>query len=537
MVDAASSIPIPEGVSVSGAITRDFAQILTPEALAFVAMLQREFGSTRATLLKRREERQREIDAGKLPEFLSETAAVRAGRWKVAPLPSFLQDRRVEITGPVERKMVINALNAGANIFMADFEDSLTPTWENVVQGQINLRDALARTIRYESPEGKGYELKEKTAYIFVRPRGWHLIEKHVQVDGRSISASLFDFGLFFFHNVFTLQRQGLVPCFYLPKMESHLEARLWNDVFVRAQRELGVPNGTIKATVLIETILAAFEMDEILHELRDHSAGLNCGRWDYIFSVIKKFRNRPEFILADRGRVTMTAPFMRAYSLLLIKTCHRRGAHAMGGMAAQIPIKNDPVANAEVQARVRADKVREATDGHDGTWVAHPGLVELAREVFDTHMKMPNQIERQRDDVRVAAADLLRLEPRRPITESGLRQNIDVALQYIGAWLAGQGCVPIHHLMEDAATAEISRAQLWHWVRSPLGVLEDGRKITLEMVRALIPEVLAGIRTTPGQGSSVAGRYDLAAKVLDRLTAEDEFAEFLTLPGYELLD
>lgn len=536
MVNAANSISTPEGVTVSGPITPVFAKILTPEALAFVAMLQREFGATRAALLKRRQERQLEIDAGKLPDFLPETASVRSGHWRVAPLPSYLQDRRVEITGPVERKMVINALNAGASVFMADFEDSLTPTWENVIEGQINLRDALDRTIRYESPEGKSYELMEKTAYIFARPRGWHLNEKHVQVDGQPMSASLFDFGLYFFHNVFTLLRQGLVPCFYLPKMESHLEARLWNDIFVRAQKELGVPNGTIKATVLIETILAAFEMDEILHELRDHSAGLNCGRWDYIFSVIKKFRNRPGFMLADRGRVSMTAPFMRAYSLLLIRTCHRRGAHAMGGMAAQIPIKNDPMANAEVLARVRADKLREATDGHDGTWVAHPGLVELAREVFDTHVTTPNQIDRQRDDVHVSAADLLRFEPQGPVTEAGLRQNVDVALQYIGAWLAGQGCVPIHHLMEDAATAEISRAQLWHWVRSPLGVLEDGRKVTLDRVRALIPEELAGIRATLGEKGYAAGRYDLAAKVLDRLTTDDMFAEFLTLPAYELL-
>ncbi len=530
------TLSFPSGVVVTGPVTSEFAQILTPEALAFVAGLQREFGARRAALLTRRQERQHEFDAGKLPDFLPETAEVRAAGWQVAPIPVELADRRVEITGPVERKMIINALNSGANVFMADFEDSLTPTWDNLIRGQINLRDTVARTIRFETPE-KTYRLKDQTAVLFVRPRGWHLPEKHVLVDGQPMSGSLFDFGLYFFHNARELVRRSTAPYFYLPKMESHLEARLWNDVFVYAQNQLGLPRGTIRATVLIETLPAAFEMDEILYELREHSAGLNCGRWDYIFSCIKKFRNRPGFVLADRGLVTMTVPFMRAYSLLAIRTCHRRGIHAMGGMAAQIPIKDDAKANEEALARVHADKVREVTDGHDGTWVAHPGLVALAREVFDTHMKALNQINRQRDDVKTSAADLLAFGPETPITEEGLRHNLDVGLQYLGGWLGGLGCVPIHHLMEDAATAEISRAQVWHWVRSPKGVLDHGRKVTLELVRKLIPEELAGIRVRLGEKQYALGKYDLAAKVFDDLTANDNFAEFLTLPCYELLD
>jgi len=527
----------PEGVAVPAPVTPEFAEILTPDALAFVATLQREFGPRRDQLLRRRAERQAEFDAGTLPDFLSDTAAVRAGDWVISVLPQELQDRRVEITGPVERKMVINALNAGANVFMADFEDSLAPTWGNLLQGQINLRDAVRRAIDFETPDGKLYKLNDRVAILFMRPRGWHLPEKHVLVDGQPMSASLFDFGSYFFHNAKVLIERGSGPYFYLPKMESHLEARLWNDVFVRAQEMLNIPVGTIKATVLIETLPAAFEMDEILYELRQHSAGLNCGRWDYIFSCIKKFRNRPDFVLADRGLITMTAPFMRAYALLAIKTCHRRGAHAIGGMAAQIPIKDDPKANDAALARVRADKQREVTDGHDGTWVAHPGLIQISRDAFDAVMTTPNQIHRQRTDVHVTAADLLAFGPHGPITEQGLRHNIDVGIQYLGAWLAGSGCVPIHHLMEDAATAEISRAQLWQWIRSPRGVLTDGRKISIELFRQLVPEELAGIRATLGEKQYALGRYELAAQLFSELTTSDSFVEFLTLPGYAYLD
>jgi malate synthase len=526
-----------KGIEVRAPVSGAFAEILTPPALEFVTLLQRTFGARRDELLARRAARQRELDAGKMPNFLPETASVRAGNWTVLPVPRELADRRVEITGPVERKMTINALNSGANVFMADCEDSLTPTWANVVEGQINLRDAVRRTIGFVSPEGKRYQLNEKTALLMVRPRGWHLPEKHVLVDGEPMSGGLLDFGLYFFHNARELLARGLGPYFYLPKIESHLEARLWNDVFVLAQEQLGIPRGTIKATVLIETILAAFEMDEILYELREHSAGLNCGRWDYIFSVIKKFRNQPNFILADRARVTMTVPFMRAYTQLSIKTCHRRGAHAMGGMAAQIPIKDDPKANEEALGRVRADKEREVNDGHDGTWVAHPGLVGLAREAFDRVMTAPNQIDKKREDVKVTAADLLAFGPAGPITEGGVRTNIDVGLQYLGSWLAGTGCVPIHHLMEDAATAEISRSQLWHWIRSHKGVLYDGRKVTLDMFRTFLPEELAKMRQHLGERQFGLGRYELAAQVLGRLTASDDFAEFLTLPCYDYLD
>jgi len=537
MARAVHVLTCPEGVAVLAPVTPEFAEILTSEALAFVATLQREFGPRRDLLLRRRSERQAEFDAGMLPDFLPDTASVRASDWTIAALPQELQDRRVEITGPAERKMIINALNSGANVFMADFEDSLTPTWNNLIQGQINLRDAVRRVIDFAGPDGKVYQLKDRIAVLFVRPRGWHLPEKHVLVDGQPMSGSLLDFGLYCFHNAKALIGRGSGPYFYLPKMESHLEARLWNEVFVRAQQMLGIPLGTIKATVLIETLPAAFEMDEILYELRNHSAGLNCGRWDYIFSCIKKLRNMPDFVLADRGVVTMTAPFMRAYSLLAIKTCHRRGAHAMGGMAAQIPIKDDPKANDEALARVRADKQREVTDGHDGTWVAHPGLIPLARAAFDAVMTTPNQIHKQRADVQVTAADLLAFAPQKPITEKGLRHNIDVGIQYLGAWLAGTGCVPIHHLMEDAATAEISRAQLWQWIRSPRGVLEDGRKVSIELFRQLVPEELAGIRAALGEKQYALGKYELAAQVFSELTTSDSFAEFLTLPGYAYLD
>ncbi len=525
------------GVEITGRITPEYAEILTPEAVAFAAKLQRAFGDRRAKLLARRAQRQAELDAGKLPEFLPETHAIREGDWTCAPVPSDIVDRRVEITGPVDRKMIVNALNSGASVFMADFEDANTPKWDNNLQGHLNLRDAIRRQVDFTTPEGKQYRLNEKTAALFVRPRGWHLPEKHVLVDGSPISGGIFDFALYFFHNAKALVASGRGPYFYLPKLESHLEARLWNDVFVLAQRELGLPQGTIKATVLIETLLAAFEMDEILYELREHSAGLNCGRWDYIFSCIKKFRNQHDFCLADRALVTMTAHFMKSYAELLIKTCHRRNIHAMGGMAAQIPIKNDEAANAEAFAKVKADKEREATYGHDGTWVAHPGLVPVAKEVFDRLMPAPNQIAtKKREDVRVSAADLIRWEPEKPITEKGLRLNINVAIQYIGAWLAGQGAVPIFNLMEDAATAEISRSQVWQWIRSPKGVLDDGRKVTKAMVATMIPEEMTKIRDLLGPAFG-AGRYDDAAGIFADLVGNDTFVEFLTLPAYDLIN
>jgi malate synthase len=483
-----------------------------------------------------RARRQSEFDAGKLPDFLPETKFIRDSEWSVAAAPHDLQDRRVEITGPTERKMVINALNCGANVFMADFEDSNAPTWENMIDGQVNLRDAVRRSIEFTSPEGKRYALNAKTATLMVRPRGWHLLENHLRIDKEPVSASIFDFALYFFHNAKALLARNTGPYFYLPKLESHLEARLWNDIFVTAQRELGVPQGTIKATVLVETVLAAFEMDEILHELREHSAGLNIGRWDYIFSCIKKFRSHREFCLADRAQVTMTSPFLRAYALLLVRTCHRRNAHAMGGMAAQIPIKNDAAANAAAIEKVRADKIREATDGCDGTWVAHPGLVAVAKTVFDQYMPGPNQLHKKRSDVTVTARDLLEFQPEKPITEAGLRNNISVGIQYIGAWLAGNGCVPVYNLMEDAATAEISRSQIWQWIRSPKGVLDDGRKVTKDLVRRLVPEELAKVRALLGADGWAAGRYEDAAKLFDRLVTADEYVEFLTLPGYQWL-
>ena len=511
------------------------AEILTPAALAFVAALVREFGATRTELLERREARQAALDAGEWPDFLPETTAVRAGDWTVAPIPTDLLDRRVEITGPCDRKMVINALNSGARVFMADFEDSLSPTWANVVEGQINLRDAVARTISYSSPEGKNYALNAATATLMVRPRGWHLVEGHALLDSAPISASLFDFGLYFFHNARALLERGSGPYFYLPKMESHLEARLWNRVFVRAQDLLGVPQGSIRATVLIETILASFEMDEILYELRDHSAGLNCGRWDYIFSAIKKFRNRPDWIYPDRGQVTMTTPFMRAYSLLLIQTCHHRNAHAMGGMSAYIPVKNAPEANERAVAAVRADKEREATDGHDGTWVAHPGLVPVALEVFNATMPTPNQIDRKREDVQISAADLVAV-PVGTITEAGLRLNISVGVQYVAAWLGGSGAVPINNLMEDAATAEICRSQVWQWIRHPAGTLDDGRKITGPLVQGFLAEEMDRLTGQPAPTANAATHYAQARDLFDALITSDTFVEFLTLPGYQAL-
>lgn len=530
----------PEGVEIKGPedaeTTLAMREILTPEALTFLAQMHRLFDERRRDLLQLRIERQPEIDAEKLPDFPRETFHIRNSEWVISPVPEDLQDRRVEITGPVDRKMVINALNSGANVFMADFEDSNAPTWKNVVQGQVNLRDAVKGSIQHTGPEGKDYALNKKDlATLMVRPRGWHLTENHLLVDGQPMSASLFDFGLYFFHNVEQLLRKGSGPYFYLPKMECHREARLWNDVFVFAQGALDIPQGTIKATVLIETIMAAFEMDEILFELREHSAGLNCGRWDYIFSCIKKFRNRPDFILADRALITMETHFMRSYSQLAIQTCHRRQAHAIGGMAAQIPIKENPAANDTAMAKVRADKEREVRDGHDGTWVAHPGLVPLAREVFDRHMKTPNQINLKREDLHITKADLLSFGPEKPITEAGLRTNIRVAIQYLGSWLGGQGCVPIANLMEDAATAEISRSQIWNWIQNPKGVLEDGRRVTPELVRAMIPQERENIRKETRESSAFT-QYDEAAQMLEKLALGPDFVDFLTLPGYQML-
>ena len=527
---------LPEGIAILGPIPAAYEQILTPQAITFVAKLARKFEKRRRELMAQRVKRQAEFDIGKLPDFLPETRSIRESEWSVGPIPSDLQDRRVEITGPTDRKMVINALNCGANVFMADFEDSNAPTWSNMIEGQINLCDAIRRSITFQSPEGKQYLLNPQTATLMVRPRGWHLLEQHMHIDGEPVSGAIFDFALYVFHNAKEAITRNTGPYFYLPKMESHLEARLWNDIFVMAQRELGLPLGTIKGTVLIETVLAAFEMDEILYELRDHCVGLNIGRWDYIFSCIKKFRSNKNFCLADRSQVTMTAPFMRAYALLLVKTCHRRKAFAMGGMAAQIPIKNDPAVNEAAVAKVRADKEREATDGCDGTWVAHPGLVGIAKEIFDRHMPAANQVSRQRPDVQVTAKELLDFKPEAPITEAGLRNNISVGIQYIGAWLAGNGCVPVYNLMEDAATAEISRSQIWQWMRSPKGVLDDGRKVTKDMFRKMLPEELDRVRRELGEAAWAAGRYEEAAKLFDDITASDHYVEFLTLPGYELL-
>ncbi len=512
-----------------------YDEILTPEALRFIQKLEETFGARRKELLARRQHIQEEINNGKFPRFLPETAHIRESEWYGPSIPSDLLDRRVEITGPVDRKMIINALNSGANVYMADFEDANSPTWSNIVEGQINLKDAVNRTIEFVAPTGKHYKLNETIATLMVRPRGWHLHEKHVLLNGQPVSASLFDFGLFFFHNARTLLDRGSGPYFYLPKLENHLEARLWNDVFNFAQDELGIPRGSIRATVLIENILATFEMDEILWELREHSAGLNCGRWDYIFSFIKKFRNYPDFVLPDRAQVTMTTHFMRSYSKLTIKTCHRRGVHAIGGMAAQIPIKDDPKANEEALAKVREDKEREAGDGHDGTWVAHPGLVPIAREVFDRLMPTPNQIHRKLEDVHITEADLLAV-PDGTITEEGLRININVAVQYLEAWLRGVGCVPIYNLMEDAATAEISRAQVWQWLRHK-AQLEDGRPVTESLYFQLVPEELEKIKHMIGEDRFNKGQFKKATELFNYLSTSKEFIEFLTLVAYDELD
>jgi len=525
------AITLPAGMKITGDILPAYEDILTPEALALVDKLHRAFEPRRQELLAARVARAKRLDAGELPDFLPETKSVREGEWKVAPVPQALECRRVEITGPVEAKMVINAFNSGADSYMTDFEDSNTPNWHNQMQGQVNLKAAVRRTLTLDS-NGKHYKLNDKIATLQVRPRGWHLEEKHVTIDGKRVSGGIFDFALFLFHNAREQIARGAGPFFYLPKMESHLEARLWNDIFVMAQNEIGLPQGTIKATVLIETILAAFEMEEILYELRDHSAGLNAGRWDYIFSCIKKFKVDKDFCLADRAKVTMTAPFMRAYALLLLKTCHKRGAPAIGGMSALIPIKNDPEKNAIAMEGIISDKRRDATDGYDGGWVAHPGLVEPAMKEFVAVLgDKPNQFEKQRPDVNVKGADLLDFKPEAPITEHGLRMNINVGIHYLGAWLAGNGCVPIHNLMEDAATAEISRSQVWQWIRSPKGKLEDGRKVTAELVRALIPEELAKVKALVGGDTST---YDRAAQIFEEMSTSEDFAEFLTLPLYE---
>jgi len=525
------SIPTAPGVQVLGPAVPGFERVLTPEAVGFVADLHRRFNPTRRVLLERRAARQAEIDAGAMPTFRADTAAIRAGEWKVAPAPADLDDRRAEITGPAEPKMMINALNSGARVFMADLEDALSPTWANVIGGQAALADAVRRQLTFENPDGRLYRLGERLATLLVRPRGWHLSEAHLLVDGEPISASLFDFGLYFFHNAREALDRGSGPYFYLPKLESSEEARLWNDVFVAAQEALGIPRGTIRATVLIETILAAFEMDEILYELRDHAAGLNAGRWDYLFSCIKKFRSRPDLALPDRSQLTMAVPFMRAYTSLLVRTCHRRGAHAIGGMAAFIPSRRDAAVNDVAMKRVAEDKERESGDGFDGTWLAHPDLVPLATEIFDRVLgAAPNQKGRLREDVSVAAADLLnlRVEGGR-VTEAGVRLNVSVALQYLDAWLGGNGAAAINNLMEDAATAEISRSQLWQW-RTTGARLDDGSTFDAARYRSIRAEEVARL------GAGAYGRLAEAAGLLDGLVLDDSFAEFLTLRAYPLL-
>lgn len=523
------------GLEIRGAMSPAYEALWTSECKKFITDLVAHFMPRRDQLLARRLQRQKEFDNGVMPDFLPETADVRKADWKCAPIPADIQDRRVEITGPVDRKMIINALNSGAKVFMADFEDSSAPTWDAGMQGQINLSDAIDRTITFASPEGKHYRLNDKVAVLMVRPRGWHLIEKHVLLNGRPVAGGLIDFGLYFFHNVERLRARGTAPYFYLPKMETHLEARLWNEVFLFAQAALGVPRGTIRATALIETLPAAFEMDEFLFELREHSAGLNCGRWDYIFNFIKCFRNHPDFVLPDRGQVTMTTHFLRSYSQLLIKTCHRRGIFAMGGMAAQIPNKDDPAANEIAMQKVRADKEREATDGHDGTWVGHPGLVPIAMDVFDKHMKTPNQISRPRGDVSISASDLVQV-PKGTITFAGLKGNVAVGLRYTEAWLRGQGCVPLYGLMEDAATAEISRTQIWQWIRYPNGTLDDGRKVTAALFRELLQGEIAELKKQLGDDYRTK-RFDEAAQLLDRMATSESLAPFLTSEAYQLLN
>ena len=524
-----------DGVIVRGPMAEGYETILTPEALAFFAGLQRKYNGRRKELLAARMERQKKFDAGELPDFLPETAAIRDGDWKITGVPADLQDRRVEITGPVDRKMIINALNSGAKVFMADFEDASSPTWANMIEGQINLRDANVRRIDYTDPDtGKSYALKDEIATLLVRPRGWHLLEEHVLVDGEPASGGIFDFALYFFHNAKQRLENGSGSYFYLPKMESHLEARLWNDIFVDAQNELGVPVGTVKGTVLIETITAAFEMDEILYELKDHIVGLNCGRWDYIFSFIKRFAKRPEMVLPDRAVVTMDKAFLANYSLHLIEVCHRRGAHAMGGMAAQIPVKNDDAANDAATAKVKADKEREAGNGHDGTWVAHPALVGVAMDVFNRLMPEPNQVDKERPAHNIGQKELLELHTG-DITEDGVRHNIRVGVQYLEAWLGGRGAVPLYNLMEDAATAEISRAQIWQYIRHG-AKLDDGRTVTTELFLDLLEQEMASLKQQLGADRFDGGHFADAIDIFREMSTSEEFEEFLTLPAYRRL-
>lgn len=515
--------------TITAPLTPEYKAILTPEILAFVEALANKFTARKDELLAKRIEKQKWLDAGNLPDFLPETKHIRDdASWKVAPIPAPLQDRRVEITGPVERKMIINALNCGAKVFMADFEDSLTPTWQSIMDGQVNLRDYVDGTISYTSPEGKEYKLNDTIATLIVRPRGWHLDEKHLLLNNKPIAGAFMDFGVYFYLNAKKLLARGLAPYFYLPKLESHAEAALWADIFDFSEKELGLTKGTIKATILIETIVAAFEMDEILYALKDYCVGLNCGRWDYIFSFIKKFNKRPDFVLPDRAAVLMTTHFLRSYSLLLIQTTHKRGAFAMGGMSAFIPVKNDEAANEKAFAMVRADKEREAGDGHDGTWVAHPNLVPVAMEVFNRLMPTPNQVSRQRPDVNIQASDMLAI-PEGSITEAGLRNNISVSVQYLASWLNGVGCVPIFNLMEDAATAEIARSQIWQWIHHDKGELADGRGVTISLYEQFLSEEIAKL---PANDLP----YEKAAQLLTELVSQSEFAEFLTLSGYEKL-
>jgi malate synthase len=525
-------------IKIHGELQPEFEQILTSDALDFLVHMHRTFNTRRKELLHKRAEQQRRFEAGEKPDFLPETAHIRDGDWEVEPIPTVLHQRWTEITGPVERKMIVNAMNSGADMFMADFEDANSPTWINAVQGQLHLRNAIRRQIDFTTPEGKSYALHPKTATLLVRPRGWHLVEKHFLVDGEPMSGALFDFGLYFFHNAKELIARGAGPYFYLPKLESHLEARLWDDVFVLSQDMLGIKRSTIKATVLIETITAAFEMEEILYELRHHAAGLNAGRWDYIFSCIKKFRTQMPTPLPDRAQVTMTVPFMRSYTELLVRTCHKRGAHAIGGMAAFIPNRHDAAVTEQALKRVRADKEREAADGFDGSWVAHPDLVLVAREPFAKVIgQKPHQKHRLREDVSTSAAQLIDFTvPNGSITETGLRNNVNVGIQYIEAWLRGNGAVAIHNLMEDAATAEISRTQVWQWIHSPNGVLSDGRKVTKELVRAIIEEEIISIRTASGDKAFTAGKFIEARAMFEQLATSDEYVDFLTLPAYEVL-
>src|SRR5712692_4204480 len=527
-----------EQVELKGPIEGRASEVLTRDALAFVARLQREFGDRRLELLVRRDERQARLDAGESPKFLVAARSDRESDWKVAKAPKDLRDRRVEITGPTDRKMLINALNSGARVFMADFEDANAPTWSNLVEGQVNLIDAIERRIGFTSPEGKEYRLTDRVATLVVRPRGWHLDERHVEVGGQPVSGSLLDFGLYFFHNAERLLNKGTGPYFYLPKLESHLEARLWNEVFNFAQDALGLPRGTIRATVLIETVLAAFEMEAILYELRDHSSGLNAGRWDYIFSIIKKFRNRPDFVLPDRVQVTMTVPFMRAYTELLVKTCHRRGAHAMGGMAAFIPSRRDPEVTRVALAKVKEDKDREAGDGFDGTWVAHPDLVSTATDAFDRVLgDRPNQLERQRPEVSVAARQLLDVRvPGGTITENGLRMNVSVGIQYIESWMRGTGAAAINNLMEDVATAEISRSQVWQWVRHS-SKLSEGPSVTADLVREIADEEMTSLRERYGEEAWAKSRFEEARKVFEEVALAKDFKPFLTLEALKHID